>query len=59
MGYKKPDREVYLTVLKYFKVKPKEAIFIGHDKKELEGARKVGVKTLTLSQYKIFFRRIN
>jgi HAD superfamily hydrolase (TIGR01509 family) len=56
IGYKKPEREAYLTVLKYFKVKPKEAVFVGHDKKELEGARKVGIKALTLSQYKKFLR---
>jgi putative hydrolase of the HAD superfamily len=54
IGYKKPEKEAYLTVLKYFKVKPKEAVFVGHDKKELEGARKVGIKALTLSQYKKF-----
>jgi putative hydrolase of the HAD superfamily len=27
IGYKKPEKEAYLTVLKYFKVKPKEAVF--------------------------------
>jgi len=59
IGYKKPEKEAYLTVLKYFEVKPKEAVFVGHDKKELEGARKVGIKALTLSQYKRFLRRIN
>jgi FMN phosphatase YigB (HAD superfamily) len=40
--------------LKYFKVKPKEAIFVGHDKKELEGARKVGMRAFTLLQYRKF-----
>jgi FMN phosphatase YigB (HAD superfamily) len=44
--------------LKYFKVKPKEAVFVGHDKKELEGTKKVGVKAFTLSQYKRFLLRI-
>jgi HAD superfamily hydrolase (TIGR01509 family) len=58
IGYKKPEKEAYLTVLKYFKVEPKEAVFVGHDKKELEGARKVGIKALTLSQYKRFLWRI-
>jgi HAD superfamily hydrolase (TIGR01509 family) len=58
IGYKKPEKEAYLTVLKYFEVKPKEAVFVGHDKKELEGARKVGIKALTLSQYKRFLWRI-
>jgi putative hydrolase of the HAD superfamily len=59
IGYKKPEKEAYLTVLRYFKVKPKEAVFVGHDIKELEGARKAGIKALTLSQYKKFLTRLN
>jgi putative hydrolase of the HAD superfamily len=58
IGYKKPERGAYLTVLKYFEVKLKEAVFVRHDKKELEGARKVGIKAFTLSQYKRFLWRI-
>ncbi|MGC8812606.1 MAG: HAD hydrolase-like protein [Candidatus Aenigmatarchaeota archaeon] len=45
LGYEKPNPKAYLEVLKYFKVKPEEAIFVGHDKREMEGAEKVKIKT--------------
>ena len=48
IGAEKPEPKAYLTVLKYFKVKPTEALFIGHDKEELEGAKRVGIKVLEL-----------
>ena len=49
IGFKKPQRKAYFTVLNYFKVKPSEVIFIGHDKDELEGARKFKIKTIAIN----------
>jgi len=48
IGYVKPQGEAYVTVLKYFNVNPEEAVFVGHDKDEIEGAKKVGLVTIVL-----------
>jgi len=40
---KKPHKKAYEYVLSYFNVKPQETIFIGHDEKELRGAKRVGI----------------
>ena len=50
LGYEKPNPKSYLKVLEYFKVKPEEALFVGHDKEEMEGARKVGIKAIKFSR---------
>ncbi len=50
IGYVKPEKKAYLTVLKYFNVKPSEAIFVGHDKEEIEGAKRVGIKTIAFRE---------
>jgi FMN phosphatase YigB (HAD superfamily) len=52
IGYEKPERGAYITVLKWFKVKPEEAVFVGHDKEEIEGARKVGMKVASIKKLK-------
>jgi HAD superfamily hydrolase (TIGR01509 family) len=52
IGYEKPHPKAYLAVLNYFKVKPEEAIFVWHDKEEMEGARKLGIRTISLSSLK-------
>jgi HAD superfamily hydrolase (TIGR01509 family) len=49
IGYEKPHPKAYLTVLKYFKVKPAEALFVGHDKEEIDGAKNLGIKTISFS----------
>jgi len=48
IGYEKPHPKSYLAVLKYFGVKPEEAVFIGHDRDEIEGAKRVGMVTISL-----------
>jgi len=50
IGYAKPERKAYLTVINYFKVKPSETVFVGHDKEEIEGAKKVGIKTIGIGK---------
>ena len=46
IGFKKPQKGAFFTVLKHFKVKPEEAVFIGHSKDEVEGARKHKIITI-------------
>jgi len=48
IGFEKPEANAYLAVLKHFDVKPEEAVFIGHDRAEIEGAKEVGMKTVKL-----------
>jgi FMN phosphatase YigB (HAD superfamily) len=52
MGFEKPEKGAYLTVLKYFKIKPSEAVFVGHDKEEIKGAKKLKIKTISYCGYK-------
>jgi putative hydrolase of the HAD superfamily len=52
IGFEKPEKGAYLAVLKYFKTKPSEAIFVGHDKDEIEGAKKLKIKTISYRGYK-------
>jgi HAD superfamily hydrolase (TIGR01549 family) len=46
LGVCKPSRKAFLTILKRFDVKPKEALFIGDACDELMGARKIGLTTI-------------
>ncbi|MHA1721745.1 MAG: HAD family hydrolase [Candidatus Baldrarchaeia archaeon] len=48
IGYEKPHREAYLTVLRHFNVKPYETVFVGHAKDEIEGAKKIGLITIVV-----------
>ncbi len=43
----KPDKEAYLAVLNSMGISPNEAIFVGHDREELEGAEKVGIISIS------------
>ena len=47
-GHMKPEKEAYFTVLKHFKLRPSETIFVGHSKDEIEGARKHGIRTIAV-----------
>lgn len=46
-GHRKPDREAYEAVLAHFKAQPENAVFVGHDKDELVGAKLVGMTTIS------------
>ncbi len=46
IGYEKPHKKAFEKVWKFFKVKPNETIFVGHDE-ELEGAKKLGMITIS------------
>jgi epoxide hydrolase-like predicted phosphatase len=51
IGLRKPDRRLYLHVLKCFHVKPEEAIFIDNLKENVKGARSVGIKSIQFLSY--------
>lgn len=46
IGMAKPEQEIYKYVLKRFGLKPEECIFIDNRPKNVEGARKVGIKSI-------------
>lgn len=45
-GTRKPGREIYEIALKRLGVKPEEAVFVDDKKENIEGAEKVGMKTV-------------
>jgi FMN phosphatase YigB (HAD superfamily) len=49
IGYIKPNKGAYLYVLNRLKISPGEAIFVGHDDIELEGAAKAGLTPVRFS----------
>lgn len=44
VGVKKPDRKIYDAFLKKFKINPKEAIFVDNKKKNIDAAKKIGLR---------------
>jgi len=50
IGCEKPCKKAYLSVLKHFNVKPKEAVFVGHDKEEIVGAKKLRLITISFGE---------
>nr|HPR34659.1 HAD family hydrolase [Anaerolineaceae bacterium] len=49
VGARKPDPEMYLRALNQVGVKPCDAVFVGHKKAEIDGAREIGMKTIALN----------
>jgi HAD superfamily hydrolase (TIGR01509 family) len=46
IGAMKPEPRAYEIVLEHFRVKPSEAVFVGHEKEEIDGAKALGIKTI-------------
>ncbi len=46
IGMAKPEQEIYKYILKRFGLKPEDCIFIDNRPKNVEGARKVGIKSI-------------
>jgi len=46
MGYRKPEKEIFLQVLEDQDIKPDETLFIDDNSQNIEGAQAVGLKTL-------------
>ena len=48
--HQKPEPEAYKAVLESFKAEPENAVFIGHDKDEIDGAKLLGLTTISYKQ---------
>lgn len=46
IGYMKPHLKAYQRVLKSFKVKPKESVFVCHDLDEIQGGKRAGMHVI-------------
>jgi len=46
VGHRKPERQIYLKVLKAIKQKPENTLFVDDVKRFVEGARKVGINAI-------------
>ena len=49
VGVRKPDPRIYRAALEQLGVTFEQAVFIGHRKSELEGARSIGMKTIAFN----------
>ena len=49
-GHRKPEPEAYKAVLESFKAEPENAIFIGHEKDEIDGAKLLGIRTIAYKE---------
>jgi putative hydrolase of the HAD superfamily len=50
MGISKPDARIYQAALRQLDILPEEAVFVGHKKTELDGAKAVGIGTIAFNQ---------
>ena len=49
MRIRKPDPEIYQAALRQLGVNASEAVFVGHEAKELDGAKLVGMQTIAFN----------
>ncbi len=49
-GYTKDQKEPYLIAIDKLNVGPNQAIFVGHQQYEMDGAKKAGVKSVSLGE---------
>ncbi len=49
LGFQKPDPRIYQAALSQLGLSPDQAVFVGHDPRELEGAKSVGMKTVAFN----------
>jgi putative hydrolase of the HAD superfamily len=49
VGVQKPDSRIYHMALKQLGIQPEQALFVGHNSNELQGARKTGLKTVAFN----------
>jgi HAD superfamily hydrolase (TIGR01509 family) len=52
MGIRKPNPEIYAASLRQLGIRTGQAIFVGHKKTELDGARSAGMKTVAFNYEK-------
>jgi FMN phosphatase YigB (HAD superfamily) len=54
LGFEKPDKRFFLTIADSIKIVPQHCIMIGNDyKKDIEGAKAVGMKTIFFNEKQI------
>ncbi|UCF96339.1 MAG: HAD family hydrolase [Spirochaetaceae bacterium] len=49
VGFRKPEKEIYEAALEQLGVEPGQAVFVGHEAAELEGAKKTGLYTVAFN----------
>ena len=49
VGVRKPDPKIYCAALKQLGVAVEQAVFLGHKKSELDGARNIGLQTIAFN----------
>jgi HAD superfamily hydrolase (TIGR01509 family) len=49
LGAHKPNPELYVNAMQQAKLAPTESAFVGHDARELDGARRAGMKTVAVN----------
>ena len=49
LGAHKPNPEIYVNAMQQAKIAPSESAFVGHDARELEGARRAGMTTVAVN----------
>jgi len=59
IGLRKPDRRIYLYVLKKFNIKPSEAIFIDNLQENVDGANHVGITGIRFISYKALIKSLS
>jgi HAD superfamily hydrolase (TIGR01509 family) len=52
LGIRKPDPRIFTAALKQLGISASSAVFVGHKKTELDGARAIGMKTAAYNQDK-------
>lgn len=57
-GFRKPDPHAFQFILKKLDVQPEEAVFIDDGQKNLEPAKKLGMKTILFKNNKQLFKQL-
>ena len=50
-GFRKPEKEIFEIIISKLYVSPKESVFIDDKKENLDGAKKIGMKTILFKNY--------
>ena len=50
VGYRKPNKKGFEIMLEKFNCKPEEMIYVGDEKKDIDGAKSVGMKSILINR---------
>ena len=50
VGYRKPNKKGFEIMLKTFSCKPEEMLYVGDEKKDIDGAKGVGMRTILINR---------